>query len=419
MENKKKINCWEYMRCKYGPESENPCPAVVDETSNRANGGINAGRICWIVPDTLCYGKKMGEYAEKKAVCSSCEFFNLVKEEEGTSFHMFKLARGVTKPDKLHTTLSQIQNLIDIHKGLHSEFDIYRTFIKITGEARRITGAQRSVVFLIKGNPPALHGEFKLRGKKTKVVIKMDETSAVGFAASRNRVVNLRDVYMQEVKGKPVFNTSFDKQCNCETHSFLAVPVRDSEGRVIGVITAANAKKGFFSADDEWFMHTYATEVALAVEKNKFIQQSISALRLASIGETIAGLSHCIKNIAHALRGSSYIIKKAIESNDIRNIKSAWEILDRHIESLANLSLDVLTYEPEEQKSEEGVDLNQIISHVTALFREEARTRAITVNTRLGDDVKYCSFDPRNIYRCVVNLVINALDACPFSEGVM
>jgi len=57
-------------------------------------------------------------------------------------------------------------------------------------------------------------------------------------------------------------------------------------------------------------MHTYTIEVALAVEKQKFLHQSFSALRLSSIGETVAGLSHCIKNIAQALRGSSFIHNK-------------------------------------------------------------------------------------------------------------
>jgi len=61
------------------------------------------------------------------------------------------------------------------------------------------------------------------------------------------------------------------------------------------VITAVNAKKGYFSPDDEWFMHMYATEVALAVEKQKLLQQSFSVLRLATIGESITSFSHCIK----------------------------------------------------------------------------------------------------------------------------
>lgn len=420
MSSNTKLNCWEYLSCNFGPGSKRLCPAADDETSFGVNSGRNAGRICWTLPDTLCFNEPMGQFAEKRETCFSCKFFDLVKKEEGDSFELFKLAQGVRGSHKLHETISRMEHLITIHDRLHSQFDLHRTLAEITNDARKITGAQRSIVLLKKGDPPALFGEFKLKGKINQVTIKIDDNSAVGYAATHNKVVNLRDVYKDSGSlNNPVFNRSFDKQSSCVTHSFLAVPVQDSGERVIGVITVANAKKSFFSSDDEWFVRTYATEVALAIEKQKFLQQSLSALRLASIGETVAGLSHCIKNIAHALRGSSYIIKRAIDSNNVRDIKVAWEILDRHIESLANLSLDVLTYEPSARKREKGTKLNDVVSHVVKLFQEEARARSIALKMQLGEDVDPCSFNARGIYRCLINLITNAFDACPLSEGVV
>jgi len=415
-----KLNCWDYLDCNYGPGIEHPCPAADDETSNGVNEGKNAGRICWTVTDTFCFDKSMGQFAEKREICFSCNFLHHVKKEEGSLFHLFKLAQGKRESRELHDTISQMEHLFAIHERLHSDFDLNKTVRDITRNAHMITGAQRSIVLLLKGSPPALHGEFKLRGEIYRVVINVDDTSAVGYAAAHNQVVNLRDVYKDSGSfNRPVFNRSFDKQYSCETHSFLAVPVQNPEERVIGVITAANAKKGCFSADDEWFMRTYATEVALAVEKQKFLHQSFSALRLASIGETVAGLSHCIKNIAHALRGSSYIIKRAIDSNNVRDIKVAWEILDRHIENLANLSVDVLTYEPGTHRGEKGTKLNDLVSHVVKLFQAESRARAITLKMKLGEKVDPCSFNARGMYRCLVNLITNAFDACPLSEGVV
>jgi signal transduction histidine kinase len=420
MSRSSKRNCWEYKHCNYGPESKNPCPAAIDETSNGVNSGKNAGRLCWTVPDTLCFRIPMGQFAEKREICFSCDVYHLVKEEEGSSFHLLKLSQGVRGPHKLHDTISQMEHLFKIHERLHSNFDLTETLREITGNARTITGAQRSIVLLLKGDPPALYGEFKLKGKLHHINIKVDNNSAVGYAVTHTQVVNLRDPYKDsESFHMPVFNSSFDTLCSCETHSFLAVPVQDSNQRVIGVITAANSKKGFFSADDEWFMRTYAIEVALAVEKQKFLHQSFSVLRLASIGETIAGLSHCIKNIAQALRGSSFIIKRAIDSNNVRDIKVAWEILDRHIESLANLSLDVLTYDPGAHSGEKGTQLNDLVTHVVKLFQEEARARAIALKMQLGEKVDPSSFNARGIYRSLVNLITNAFDACPLSQGVV
>ena len=155
-----KNNCWDYLNCNYGPNSENPCPVVIDETSDGVNEGKNAGRICWTVPFTLCFNKPMGRFSGKREICLACDFFKLVKDEEGDSFYLFKLAQGVKGPHKLHDTIFQMEHLLSIHERLRSHFDLNITLNEITNDARLITGAQRSIVLLLKGDPPALYGEF-------------------------------------------------------------------------------------------------------------------------------------------------------------------------------------------------------------------------------------------------------------------
>jgi signal transduction histidine kinase len=185
---------------------------------------------------------------------------------------------------------------------------------------------------------------------------------------------------------------------------------------VIGVLTAANSSKGSFSSDDQWFLQEYATEVALAMEKSRLLDESFFTARLTSIGETAAALSHCIKNIAHALRGSAFVIKRDLESNRMDNVKAAWEILDRHVEKLADLSLDILAFDPDRELEAEAASLNETVYHVVKLLTEEAGTRTIKLEAKLGKGLEKCWFDPRLIYRCLVNLIINAFDAC-FPKG--
>ncbi len=414
-----KANCWEFLGCDYGPGSPEPCGAVTDVASDTINGGLNAGRLCWAVVGTLSGGSSLAPCAQQTS-CLDCDFLGLVRSEEGPSFQLLKLARGVLDSEELQRTIVNLESLMSVHERLRSRFDLKRTIRQITEEARKVTGAQRSIVLLLGGDPPALRGEVTLRREPNEVVIEIDERSAVGYAALHNQMVNLRDIYETDrPESFPTFDRSYDEQCHCRTHSFLAVPINDPQDRVIGVITGVNAKKGYFSSDDAWFMGQYATEVALAVEKQKFAQQSFSAVRLASIGETIAGLSHCIKNIAQALRAGSHVVKRALRSDNLTDVKVAWEILDRHIERLADLSMDVLAYDPVVRQRSGELGLNELVGHVAELFREEAHARAIEITFEPGDGVDPATFDPMGVYRCVVNLVSNALDACPLSEGLV
>lgn len=85
-----KLNCWEARQCGLQPGGRRVarlgvCPAAVDRAADGFNGGRNGGRICWALPETLCRGRSQGSGASKLAVCMDCEFYRLVRAEEGAS----------------------------------------------------------------------------------------------------------------------------------------------------------------------------------------------------------------------------------------------------------------------------------------------------------------------------------------------
>ncbi len=422
-----KTNCWELKDCDHGPESPEPCPAATDLTSHGTNRGINAGRICWTVPGTICDGVVQGAFHEKQQLCLSCGFIEQVRREEGEGFRFLKLARGVKDPRSLRAKLEQVEALEAIHQQLSSRFDLARVLAGITEEAKRATHAQRSLVLLKEPppsgkGPPQLQGRFTVRGREVDVAIPVDDTSAVGCAALNNVSVNVKDAYTPRRRkpGESPFSKRFDRACRCKTRSLLAVPIRDADDQVVGVITAVNSAKGYFSQDDQWFLEHFVVEASLALEKDALLKASASTMALASIGETVAALSHCIKNIAHTLRGSSYIIKRALERDRMEDVRSAWELLDRHVELLADLASDVLTQPfgpPGHRDAFVVADLNETVRNAVRLFEGEARARAVELVLRLGRGLRRRRFSKRGIYRAVVNLIINALESVPHSGG--
>jgi len=422
-----KTNCWELKGCGHGPESPEPCPAATDVTSHGTNRGINAGRICWTVPGTMCDGSVQGAFHEKQQLCLSCGFVEEVRRQEGEGFRFLKLARGVNDPSSLRAKLEQVEALEAIHQQLSSRFDLDRVLAEITEEAKRVTHAQRSLVLLRepahsgKGSAQ-LTGHFSLRGREVSVTIPIDDSSAVGCAALNNASVNVKDPYSPRRRKPtdPPFSKRFDHACRCRTRSLLVVPIRDAGDQVVGVITAVNSDKGYFSQDDQWFLERFAVEASLALEKDALLKASLTTMRLASIGETVAALSHCIKNIAHTLTGSSYIIKRAIERNRMGDVRSAWELLDRHVGLLADLASDVLTQpfaSPGRLDTFVVGDLNETVRDAARLFEGEARARAVELVFKRGAGLRRCRFSKRGIYRIVVNLIINALESVPHSGG--
>ncbi|MCL4435341.1 MAG: hypothetical protein M1503_05640 [Thaumarchaeota archaeon] len=94
-------NCWEYKKCGRQPGGQKVpemgvCPAALDAESNGLNGGRKGGRICWAVTGTFCGGKVQGTFAKKQLSCMSCEFYKVVKQEQGKEFKLLKPGQKYT-----------------------------------------------------------------------------------------------------------------------------------------------------------------------------------------------------------------------------------------------------------------------------------------------------------------------------------
>jgi len=89
----KKLNCWEFKKC--GREEGGVkahelgvCPATIEKKLDGIHGGKNAGRACWVVAGSMCGGKLQGTFAQKYENCLLCDFYQKVKEEEGTRYQL-------------------------------------------------------------------------------------------------------------------------------------------------------------------------------------------------------------------------------------------------------------------------------------------------------------------------------------------
>ena len=75
-----KFNCWDFETCCKKTDgrgnSNNLCPAKNEVIANGLNGGINGGRICWVIMDSHCKKKA-------QTTCFQCEFHYKVMAEEG------------------------------------------------------------------------------------------------------------------------------------------------------------------------------------------------------------------------------------------------------------------------------------------------------------------------------------------------
>jgi len=87
----RKLNCWEYKKCGRQPQGPHVrdmglCPASLEQVLDDVHDGTNAGRACWVVSGTMCQGETQGTFSQKYKNCEVCDFYQLVRREEGPGF---------------------------------------------------------------------------------------------------------------------------------------------------------------------------------------------------------------------------------------------------------------------------------------------------------------------------------------------
>lgn len=156
---------------------------------------------------------------------------------------------------------------------------------------------------------------------------------------------------------------------------------------------------------------TVARQSALAIESRQFQDALVRAERFAAMGQTIAVLSHHIKNILQGVRGGSYLIRMGLDQQKDDLIRQGWGIVERNQNRIYDLVMDMLSFSKDRVPDLQRSDLNQLMYDVAELANLRAQESNVAFEFRPGENLPPTMFDPEAIHRAVLNIVGNAIDA--------
>ena len=153
-------------------------------------------------------------------------------------------------------------------------------------------------------------------------------------------------------------------------------------------------------------------------EIHRLQKEKEQAQRMAAIGRTVAGLAHYIKNILNGLRGGAYVIDSAMSKQDLELVRKGWDMVERNIEQISNIVMDMLIYSSERKPHYEWVDPHEIVGEILDLMADRAGLSRVALIANLGEEIGKVAMDRTAIHRCLLNLVSNGIDACTL-EGIV
>jgi len=314
---------------------------------------------------------------------------------------------------------SELEHLCRIEKFMASLADLENLVAVIIREATAATEAASCSVALYDEGTNELYfylarGEEEEREYERKLrCIRLPMGQGVaGWCAVHREAINIRDAYCD-----PRFHKEADEETGFVTRSILAIPMI-RRGKLIGVVEAVNKQKGdFFSARDEKVLAVLGAQAALVIENARLYEQNLQQARLSAIGQGIAGAAHCIKNILTGVDGGSYILEVGLRRQNMAKVAEGWEMFKRNTGIMKELILDMLAYSKEREPEYEPSDINQICTRVAALIQDRARDKKAEVLLDLQPEIGPVMLDPAGIYRSILNLAGNAVDALNAEGG--
>ena len=236
---------------------------------------------------------------------------------------------------------------------------------------------------------------------------------------------NEEGVLTSNAKDDRRWNTSASIEASgvCEA---ICVPMKGRYG-VVGVLyidTMVNAtmqsetpnrssqtQLHVFDEEHLKMMVTIGHQAALAIEDTHFYQTTIQTEKLAAVGQTIANLSHHVKNILQGLKGGGYMVHEGLKRNELEPIRAGWEICEKTHNRIESLVLDMLTMSKEREPKRESTNLVLLIQDALSIAQAPARDANVQLVWNPPADPQTACVDPEGIHRAVLNLILNAIDA--------
>lgn len=168
---------------------------------------------------------------------------------------------------------------------------------------------------------------------------------------------------------------------------------------------------GRFTQDHLKLMVAIGYQAALAIEDTRHYSAMVQAERLAAIGQTVAALSHYIKNILQGIEGGSYLIETGLAQHNEGVVTKGWEIVAKNQKRISALVLDMLTLSKERDPDLRQNDLAQVVGEVVELLQARATEADIDLLWQPDPDIEPFLFDAEGIHRATLNVLTNAIDA--------
>jgi signal transduction histidine kinase len=272
-------------------------------------------------------------------------------------------------------------------------------------------------------------GYIMLIDKSGKLSLKASLLSDSARDANHVSQVPISRTIINEVVSKQVgvlsSNAMSDKRFTSgkSVHNFgirsaICVPIKGRDG-ILGVIHVdTSVSNQTYSTEQLRLLTAIGYQTGMLLDNIRLHEETVRSERLAAAGETVAYLSHHIKNMLQALIAGTDIVEMGLKKDDLVKANRGWPIVQRNLGRINDLILNMLAFSKAREPLLETLNINHVLQDCLELIAAGADGRGVAVITDL-DDQPPIPADAAGLHQAFMNLLNNALDAVPDETGVV
>ncbi|MGQ0627192.1 MAG: ATP-binding protein [Phycisphaerales bacterium] len=201
--------------------------------------------------------------------------------------------------------------------------------------------------------------------------------------------------------------------------SAICSPIRFID-RTFGAIYIDSSMANYtFTAEQLALMTAIGQQTGLALANAELYAQKLQSERLAAMGETVASLSHSIKNILQGLRGGADVVEMGLKRSDLKIATGGWGILKRNLDRIISLTMNMLAYSRPRTLEIELTRLPNLLNDCAQLLVDVCAAREIALIIDAETDMPPLPIDPGQMHQALMNLITNAVEAVEAKVGVV
>ncbi len=204
-----------------------------------------------------------------------------------------------------------------------------------------------------------------------------------------------------------------------QIRSAICSPIVFGEHFFGAIYIDSSTQNHAFNREQLALLNAVGQHTGLALANADEHLKRVNSERMAAIGETVASLSHSIKNILQGLRGGADVVEIGLHKNDLAITKNGWGILRRNLDRIASLTINMLAFGRKLQLELELTRLNKIADDCAQLLEKQCQEKGIALIVDADPEMPPIMVDPNLLHQALMNLLTNAIEAVEPNTGVV